>query len=129
MDTLHLIDPVTAPPNWSTSFDPHPLSLLPSESRQFLLPASPYSIPPIEIFAPLRDIVDPASPDPPTAEHIKEIVKPKLFCADANDKEHPMKPTEREGWDQEVWNGEKHFWRSGQVGARIRVEIKVMAGR
>jgi hypothetical protein len=52
-----------------------------------------------------------------------------MFCADANDAANPMKPTTHEGWEPFVWNGEKHFWVSNTVGARIRVEIKVNEGR
>lgn len=40
-----------------------------------------------------------------------------------------MAPSSREGWEPFVWNGEKHFWVSETVGARIRVDIKVKAGR
>jgi len=52
-----------------------------------------------------------------------------MFCADANDREHPMAPSSREGWEPFVWNGEKHFWVSETIGARIKVDIKVKAGR
>lgn len=129
LDTLHLIDPFTAPDNWESSFKLGPLESLRSENRHFVLPQTPYSISPVSIFTPLRDVVNPKKPDPNTAEGVLGILQPEMFCADANDHEHPMAPAEREGWEPFVWNGEKHFWVSDKVGARIKVDIKVKAGR
>ncbi|KAL7421533.1 hypothetical protein Q5752_003302 [Cryptotrichosporon argae] len=129
LDTLHLVDPVTPPDNWESTFDPAPLARLTSEARHFVLPLTPYSLPPVAAFTPLRDVVDPHRPDPPSGRHVLGLAQPKLFCADANDRAHPMRPTSYEGWREFVWNGEKHFWVSDTVSARIRVEIKVSAGR
>lgn len=129
LDTLHLVDPATPPEGWETTFDREPLEELKSESRHFVLPSSPYSVPPVGIFTPLRDVVDPKKPDPSSGKHITGLVQPELFCADANDAQNPMKPTTANGWKPFVWNGEKHYWMSDVVGARIRVEIKVTAGR
>lgn len=129
LDPLHLIDPFTAPPGWEQTFELAPLEALQSESRHFILPTTPYDISPVGIFTPLRDVINPKLPDPKNGEHVLGLVQPKMFCADANDHEHPMAPTSREGWEPFVWNGEKHFWVSSEVGARIRVEIVVNAGR
>nr|XP_031858962.1 uncharacterized protein CI109_005630 [Kwoniella shandongensis]KAA5526034.1 hypothetical protein CI109_005630 [Kwoniella shandongensis] len=129
LDTLHLVDPVTPPPNWESTFDLKPLQALTEERRFFVLPSTPYSVPPVGIFTPLRDVVDPKKPDPTSGKHITGLIQPKLFCADANDPQHPMAPTKFEGWEKFVWNGEKHYWVSSTVGARIRVEITVTAGR
>ncbi|WVR07844.1 hypothetical protein IAU60_004887 [Kwoniella sp. DSM 27419] len=129
LDTLHLVDPVTPPQGWEATFDQGPLDSLASESRHFVLPSTPYSIPPVGMFTPLRDVVDPTEPDPVSGQHITGLVQPQLFCADANDKQHPMKPTSSDGWEPFVWNGEKHYWVSKTPGSRIRVEIKVHAGR
>lgn len=129
LDTLHLVDPFTAPDNWESTFEAGPLESLRSESRHFVLPQTPYSISPVSIFTPLRDVIDPKKPDPNSGETVLGILQPEMFCADANDHEHPMAPVEREGWEPFVWNGEKHFWVSDTVGARIKVDIKVKAGR
>lgn len=129
LDTLHLVDPFTAPENWESSFELGPLQSLRTESRHFVLPQTPYSISPVSIFTPLRDVIDPKNPDPATGEHVLGVLQPEMFCADANDHENPMAPVEREGWEPFVWNGEKHFWVSDTVGARIKVDIKVKAGR
>lgn len=125
----HMTDPAKPPPGWEATFDLGPLSKLPTESRAFLQPNTPFSVPLVGLFQPLREVVDPQIQDPNTAKHITSLVQPKMFCVDANDHEHPMKPTESEGWEPFVWNGEKHFWVSDTVGARIRVEIEVHAGR
>jgi hypothetical protein len=129
LDTLHLVDPVTAPEGWEKTFDLAPLSRLTSESRHFVLPTTPYGVPPVGLFTPLRDVLDPTRPDPKDGAHVLELVQPRMFCADANDAANPMKPTTHDGWEPFVWNGEKHFWVSNTVGARIRVEIKVNEGR
>jgi hypothetical protein len=129
LDTLHLIDPVTAPDNWESTFELEPLNALRDEARHFVLPQTPYSISPVSMFTPLRDVVDPKKADPSTGEGVLGLLQPEMFCADANDHEHPMAPVSREGWEPFVWNGEKHFWVSNTVGARIRVDIKVKAGR
>lgn len=124
-----MTDPATPPPGWEVTFDLEPLRKLPSEQRSFLQPNTPFSVPPVGLFQPLREVVDPHAHDPADANHILSLVQPKMFCADANDHEHPMLPTDSEGWEQFVWNGEKHFWVSNTIGARIRVEIQVSAGR
>ncbi|WVQ80909.1 hypothetical protein IAT38_003016 [Cryptococcus sp. DSM 104549] len=129
LDTLHLIDPVTPPPNWESTFAREPLDALASERRLFVLPSTPYSVPPVGIFTPLRDVVDPKSPDPSSGKHITGLVQPELFCADANDKVNPLTPTDAVGWEPFAWNGEKHYWVASEPGSRIRVEIKVNAGR
>ncbi|WWC91519.1 uncharacterized protein L201_006465 [Kwoniella dendrophila CBS 6074] len=129
LDTLHLVDPVTPPKGWEETFDLEPLSKLKNENRKFVLPTTPYYIPPVGIFTPLRDIVNPKQSDPESSKHITGLIQPELFCADANDKENPMKPTTSKGWKPFVWNGEKHYWVSDIPGSRIRVEIKVTAGR
>lgn len=129
LDTLHLVDPVTAPEGWEETFKLEPLAKLSTESRHFVLPITPYEIPPVGLFIPLEDVIDPTRPDPPTASHVLGLLQPKMFCADANDHERPMVPTSSEGWEKFVWNGEKHFWVSSTVGARIRVEIEVSSGR
>ncbi|WWC71821.1 uncharacterized protein I206_105780 [Kwoniella pini CBS 10737] len=129
LDTLHLIDPITPPPGWEKTFDQAPLDQLKQENRKFVLPTTPYFVPPVGMFTPLREVVNPAKQDPDSGKHITGLIQPELFCADANDKENPMKPTTSEGWRQFVWNGEKHYWVSDTPGSRIRVEIKVTAGR
>ncbi len=129
LDTLHLVDPVTPPKDWASTFDLAPLAAIASEARHFALPTTPYSVPPIGLFTPLRDVVDPSRPDPSSASHILGLPQPKMFCADANDEQHPMAPTTHEGWEPFVWNSEKHYWVSSTPGSRIRVEIQVNAGR
>jgi hypothetical protein len=129
LDTLHLIDPLTAPDNWESTFELGPLAAIRDENRHFVLPQTPYSISPVSIFTPLRDVVNPKEPDPTTGSSILGLLQPEMFCADANDREHPMAPSSREGWEPFVWNGEKHFWVSDTIGARIKVDIKVKAGR
>ena len=129
LDTLHLVDPVTPPTGWEKTFDQEPLDRIRTESRHFVLPTTPYDSSLVGLFTPLRDIVDPRKEDPSTAAHVMNLPQPEMFCADANDRERPMKPTSHEGWEPFVWNGEKHFWVSSTVGARIRVDIKVNAGR
>jgi len=129
LDPPHLVSPAEAPPGWESTFDLEPLSRLTSELRHFLLPTSPYSISPVSMFTPLRDILDPTKPDASSASHIMNLVQPKMFCADANDDVNPMRPTSSDGWEPFVWNGEKSYWVSSRPGARIRVEIVVNAGR
>lgn len=119
---------------------PFPLDVIPPDSddiiksldkelRHFVLPKSPYDISMVGMFQPLRDVLDPNEPDPKTPAKILGIVQPKTFCADANDQVNPMEPTKSDGWEKLEWKGEKHYWVSSTVGARIRVEIKVNAGR
>ncbi|ODN76243.1 hypothetical protein L202_06166 [Cryptococcus amylolentus CBS 6039] len=129
LDTLHLVDPVTPPEGWEETFDLAPLQKLRDERRLFVVPSSPYAIPPVGVFTPLREVVDPHKPDPASGAHIEGLRQPQLFCADANDKKNPMTPTVADGWEPFVWNGEKHYWVADKPGARIRVEIKVNAGR
>ncbi len=124
-----MIDPLTPPEGWEETFNLEPLSKLTSEIRHFVLPTTPYDIAQVGMFTPLRDVIDPKKSDPTTPSHILNLPQPEMFCVDANDRENPMKPTTHEGWEPFVWNGEKHFWVSSTVGARIRVEIKVNAGR
>lgn len=124
-----MTDPLHPPAGWEATFEAEPLSKITNELRHFVLPTTPYDISQVGMFTPLRDIVDPARPDPDSPSHILDLPQPEMFCADANDSENPMSPTSFEGWKQFVWNGEKHFWVSSTVGARIRVEIKVNAGR
>jgi len=100
-----------------------------TETRHFLLPPTPYSIPPVALFTPLRDIIDPTEPDLSDPSHLLNLVQPTLFCADANDRANPLRPTTSDGWEPYDWNGEKHYWISGIAGAQIRVEITVTAGR
>lgn len=129
MDTLHLVSPTEAPADWETTFDPSRLLSLGTEARHFLLPPSPYALPAVSEFTPLREVVSPASLDPLSASHILSLRQPRLFCADANDPAHPLTPSAHAGWAPYVWNGEKHYWVSSTPGARIRVEIQVSAGR
>lgn len=118
-----------APEGWEASFDKSMLASIADEQRHFALPTTPYALPPVGMFTPMELVVDPHKPDPSDAGHILSLVQPSLFCADANDRKHPMAPTVHDGWERFVWNGEKHYWVSSTVGARIRVEIKVNAGR
>lgn len=129
LDTPHMTDPLTPPVGWESTFDQSRLDRLKLEARHFVLPTTPYDISLVGMFTPLRDVVDVKKSDPSSGEHVINLPQPKMFCVDANDNEHPMKPTSHEGWEPFVWNGEKHFWVSSTVGARIRVEIKVNAGR
>lgn len=129
LDSPHMTDPARPPSGWETTFDEEPLQALLNESRHFVLPATPYSVPLVNMFTPLREVVDPFKPDPDSPRHLLGLPQPKMFCADANDHDNPMVPTTHDGWEPFVWNGEKHFWVSSTVGARIRVEIKVNAGR
>ena len=129
LDTLDLVDPEEPPIGWKSSFDTVSLGKIALESRHFALSSSPYAIPPVGFFVPLRDVVDPAKSDPSSARHVWGLPQPKMFCADANDHEQPMSPTSHEGWDPFIWNSEKHYWVSSTPGARIRVEIIVTAGR
>ena len=129
LDTLHLVDPFTAPEGWEKSFEQEPLNRLTGELRHFVLPTTPYEISQVSMFTPLRDVVDPQASDPKTPSHILNLPQPEMYCADANDEKNPMKPTSFDGWEPFVWNREKHFWVTDTVGARIRVEIKVNAGR
>ena len=129
LDSPKLVDPITAPVGWEKTFELEPIESIASERRHFVLPTTPYSLPMVSLFTPLRDVVDPFKPDPASPQHILGLVQPKLYCADANDHENPMNPTSREGWNPFVWNGEKHFWVSSTVGARIAVDITVQAGR
>ncbi|EIW71857.1 hypothetical protein TREMEDRAFT_38095 [Tremella mesenterica DSM 1558] len=129
LDSPHMTDPTTPPPGWESTFDLEPLQRLTSESRHFVLPTTPYSIPLVGLFTPLRDVVNPRQPDPSSSRHVTGLVQPRMFCADANDHDNPMTPTSSEGWEPFVWNGEKHFWVSSTIGARIRVDIKVNEGR
>ncbi|KAL1412111.1 hypothetical protein Q8F55_003110 [Vanrija albida] len=123
------IDPDKPPEGWEESFDRDKLAAIGKERRHFALPTTPYALPPVGMFTPMELVIDPHRPDPTDADHILELVQPSLFCADANDRKHPMAPTVHDGWEKFVWNGEKHYWVSSTVGARIRVEIKVNAGR
>jgi len=129
LDTLHLVDPFTAPEGWETTFEQEPLDRISDEVRHFVLPTTPYEISQVSMFTPLRDVVDPKKADPKSPWHILNLPQPKMFCADANDEKNPMKPTSSKDWEPFVWNKEKHFWVTSTVGARIRVEIKVNAGR
>ncbi|GMK57298.1 hypothetical protein CspeluHIS016_0401320 [Cutaneotrichosporon spelunceum] len=123
------IDWTSLPDNWATTFDKDQLAAIGKERRHFALPQTPYSIPFFNTFQPLSEVLDPTKPDPPRPDHIMRFPQPALYCADANDPRHPMKPVEHEGWEAWDWKGEKHYWVSSTVGARIRVNIKVTAGR
>ncbi|OXC65398.1 hypothetical protein C361_02228 [Cryptococcus neoformans Tu259-1] len=129
LDTPHLVDPATPPEGWEETFKTEPLEALSRERRLFAVLPTPYSVPPVGMFTPLRDVVNPTNDDPITGEHITTIAQPRLFCADANDKKNPMKPTQADGWEPFAWNGEKHYWVSHKSGSRIRVDIKVNAGK
>lgn len=129
LDTPEMTDPLTPPEGWEATFEEGPLDKITNELRHFVLPTTPYAISQVSLFTPLREIVDPTSPDPASPSHILSLPQPEMFCADANDHENPMAPTSYEGWEPFVWNGEKHFWVSSTIGSRIRVEIKVNAGR
>lgn len=130
-DTPPMTDPRNPPEGWEQTFNDSAIASIAHEPRRFLLKSSPYALPLTEIFTPLRDIVTDSSPesDPPNADALMHLVQPEMFCADANDPEHPMRPTVADGWEEYVWNNEKHYWVSDQVGARIRVDIKVAEGR
>lgn len=130
-DTPHMTDPKTPPPGWQATFNASAIQAIARESRQFISKTSPYSLPLTEIFTPLRDIVSDLSPtdDPATPDALLNLVQPQMFCADANDPQHPMRPVISDGWREYDWNGEKHYWVSDQVGARIRVDVKVAEGR
>lgn len=130
-DPPHMTDPKTPPPGWESMFNASAIKAIARESRQFITKISPYSLPLTEIFTPLRDVVSDASPtdDPTTPDALLDLVQPQMFCADANDPQHPMRPVISDGWREYDWNGEKHYWVSDQVGARIRVDVKVTEGR
>ena len=130
-DPPHMTDPKTPPPGWESMFNASAIKAIARESRQFITKISPYSLPLTEIFTPLRDVVSDASPtdDPITPDALLDLVQPQMFCADANDPQHPMRPVISDGWREYDWNGEKHYWVSDQVGARIRVDVKVTEGR
>ncbi len=99
------------------------------EMRHFAGPPSPYAVPVTPLFQHLELVVNPAKPDPDNAEYILGLIQPKPFCADANDPVSPMKPAISEGWRPYAWHNEKHYWVSDMPGARLRVDIKVHAGR
>lgn len=124
-----VIDWSQPPDGWEATFDMSKIDAISGEKRHFALAQTPYNVPFVPIFTPLREVIDPAQPDPDSPSHILTIAQPNLFCADANDRDHPMKPSYHEGWETYVWNGEKHYWVSSTVGARIRVDIKVNQGR
>ncbi|GHJ86394.1 hypothetical protein NliqN6_2796 [Naganishia liquefaciens] len=130
-DTPRMTDPRNPPEGWEQTFNDSAITAIAHEPRRFLSKLSPYALPLSEIFTPLREIVTDSSPesDPPNADALMHLVQPEMFCADANDPEHPMRPTDADGWEEYVWNNEKHYWVSDQVGARIRVDIKVAEGR
>ncbi|KAJ9113837.1 hypothetical protein QFC19_000030 [Naganishia cerealis] len=112
-DSPHMTDPKTPPDGWQAMFNTTAIDAI------------------AQIFTPLRDVVSDSSPatDPVTPDSLLNLVQPQMFCADANDPQHPMRPTIADGWQEYVWNGEKHYWVSDQVGARIRVDVKVAEGR
>jgi len=123
------IDWSNPPDGWDDSFDSDRLQKLGDEKRHFALPQTPYAVPFVSMFSPLRDVINPSKADPSGPSHILDLVQPAMFCADANDRKHPMQPTEHDGWEPFVWNNEKHYWVSSTVGAKIRVDIEVNAGR
>jgi hypothetical protein len=123
------VDWTKPPEGWEETFIHSNLERIGTERRHFALPPTPYSVPFVSMFTPLRDVIDPLKPDPSDPTHILSLVQPELFCADANHRQHPMQPTSHDGWEPFVWNNEKHYWVSSTVGARIRVDIKVNAGR
>ncbi|GFZ44294.1 hypothetical protein JCM24511_02016 [Saitozyma sp. JCM 24511] len=129
MDTLFIDDPSSAPQGWDETFDEALLPLLLSESRRFVVPTSPFSVPPVGLFTPLSEVNDPTQPDPTDPNSLLYLPQPDLFCADSNDPVNPMRPQSSEGWTEFVWNKEKHYWVSDKVGARIRVDIKANEGR
>lgn len=123
------VDWTKPPDGWEETFNEDNLEAIGNERRLFALPQTPYAIPFFPMFAPLVESIDPNKPDPSSPSHILDLRQPELFCADANDAKNPMQPTSHEGWEPFVWNGEKHYWVSSEVDARIRVEVKVNAGR
>ncbi|BEI86200.1 hypothetical protein CcaverHIS002_0604870 [Cutaneotrichosporon cavernicola] len=123
------VDWTIVPDDWEVTFDEDKLAAIGEERRHFALPQTPYSIPFFNTFQPLSEVLDPSKPDPPRPDHIMSLPQPTLYCADANDPKHPMQPVEHEGWEAWDWKGEKHYWISSTIGARIRVDIKVSAGR
>lgn len=129
MDTLFIDDPSSAPQGWDETFDEALLPLLLRESRRFVVPTSPFSVPPVGLFTPLSEVNDPTQPDPTDPNSLLYLPQPDLFCADSNDPVNPMRPQSSEGWTEFVWNKEKHYWVSDKVGARIRVDIKANEGR
>lgn len=128
-DTPRMTDPKTPPEGWETTFNASAIALISQESRRFLSRPSPYALPLTEIFTPLRDIVSDTTADPATPDGLLDLVQPQMYCADANDPKNPLRPIIADGWKEYVWNGEKHYWVSDRVGARIRVDIKVAEGR
>ncbi|KAG8880152.1 hypothetical protein FRB97_001041 [Tulasnella sp. 331] len=104
-------------------------------SYAFLSLSSPTSVPPLPLPAPLSLYLDYMQPDPPSllaSNHLN--LGPVPFCADANDPQSPLTPKENGGegsmgWKTMVWKGEKHFWVSDTVGARLVVDIVVNEGR
>lgn len=128
-DTPKLIDPLQPPDGWESVQDVDSVALLADEQKRFLSPESPYSVPLTSIFQPLEEVLDYTKEDPETAQSILSLRQPKPFCADANDKENPMKPSLSEGWREYNWLKEKHYWVSETIGSRIRVDIKVNQGR
>lgn len=128
-DTPRMTDPKTPPEGWESTFNTSAGSLIASEPRKFLARPSPYSLPLTEIFTPLRDVVSDTSPDPTSPDKLLNLVQPQMYCADANDPKNPLHPIIADGWKEYVWNGEKHYWVSDRVGARIRVNVKVAEGR
>ncbi|KAG8907442.1 hypothetical protein FRB99_004237 [Tulasnella sp. 403] len=76
--------------------------------------------------------VDQHADDPDSWDYLYKHAKlnPKPFCADANDKNHPLKPRpDSNGWTTMVWRHEKHFWVSDKVGSKLVVDISVNEGR
>jgi hypothetical protein len=127
--SLTLFDPANPPSGWQDSFNKDTIDKIGWESKTFVSPLSPYAPPLTPLTQPLRDVIDPSKQDPSDARKILGLIQPKVFCADANDPEHPMAPASADGWSKYAWNDEKHYWVSDTVGAKIRVDIKVSQGR
>lgn len=123
------VDWANPPEGWETTYEQDKIDAIGQERRYFALPQSPYSLPFVSAFKPLEEVISIEDADPSTPDHIHSIPQPELFCADANDPNHPMKPSAHDGWKPYDWKGEKHYWVSSTVGARLRVPIRVSAGR
>lgn len=123
------IDWTRVPDDWERTWDLAEMHAIGDEKRHFALPTSPYAVRSLGMFTPLELFVDPEKPDPPTGDSVLHTLQPKPFCADANDKEHPMAPRIAEGWKAWDWHDEKHYWISDTPGSRITVDIQVNAGR
>ncbi|KDN43163.1 hypothetical protein RSAG8_06316, partial [Rhizoctonia solani AG-8 WAC10335] len=107
----------------------YPLLPDPKERISTLRLKTPYTVPPTIIGQALSELFSPWKPDAP----LRTPPSPRPFCADANDENHPLTPSDKyggsHGWVKHVAHGGKHSYAADQVGARIVVETKTAEGR